>query len=441
MTLGFAALPPDERYALTHARVPAALATAPGAVMVDDLARVDVLIDGATVADVRPAGTGLAAWGAVPATDLRQAIVFPGFVDAHTHLDKGHIWPRKSNPDGSFPGALNAVGEDRAANWSATDVERRVEFGLRAAYAHGTVAIRTHLDSVGGQEDVSPDVFMTLRARWAGRIELQAVTLCGIDHQIDRAHAEKLGRINQRVGGTYGSVTYLTPNLEAGLVNVFDMAERFGLDLDFHVDETQDPMAASLGRIAEIALERRYQGKIQVGHCCSITRQPADQQDRVMDLVAEAGIAVVSLPMCNMYLQERHAGRTPRYRGVTLLHEMKARGITVSVASDNTRDPFYAYGDLDMLEVYREATRIAHFDHPVADWPTAVTAAPARAMGLTGRGIVAPGAPADLVLFKGRSWTELLSRPWTDRTVIRAGRAIERLLPDYSELDDIVGAP
>ena len=33
------------------------------------------------------------------------------------------------------------------------------------------------------------------------------------------------------------------------------------------------------------------------------------------------------------------------------------------VASDNTRDPFYAYGDLDMIEVFREATRILHFDH------------------------------------------------------------------------------
>jgi cytosine deaminase len=40
-----------------------------------------------------------------------------------------------------------------------------------------------------------------------------------------------------------------------------------------------------------------------------------------------------------------------------------------AVASDNTRDPFYAYGDLDMLEVYRNGTRIVHFDHPVADWP------------------------------------------------------------------------
>ncbi len=441
MTFGFAALPSASRYALLNARVPAALVTAPGAIAIDDLARVDLLVEGATVAQVLPQGTGPAAWGDAPAVDLKSGVIFPGFVDAHTHLDKGHIWPRKNNPDGSFPGALNAVGEDRSANWSASDVERRMDFGLRAAYAHGTVAIRTHLDSVGGQEDISPDVFVRLRDRWAGKIDLQAVTLCGVDYQVDRVHSEKLARINQRIGGVYGSVTYITPNLEPGLKVVFDMAEKFGLDLDFHVDETQDPMAASLGRIAEIAIERRYQGKIQVGHCCSITRQPADQQDRVLDLVAKAGIAVVSLPMCNMYLQERHTGRTPRYRGVTLLHEMKARGIAVSVASDNTRDPFYAYGDLDMLEVYREATRIAHFDHPVADWPATVTATPAKAMGLAGRGIVAAGAPADLVLFKARSWTELLSRPWTDRTVIRAGRAIDRVLPDYSELDDIVGAP
>ncbi len=36
----------------------------------------------------------------------------------------------------------------------------------------------------------------------------------------------------------------------------------------------------------------------------------------------------------------------------------------VAIASDNTRDPFYAYGDLDALEVLREGARILHFDHP-----------------------------------------------------------------------------
>ena len=82
--------------------------------------------------------------------------------------------------------------------------------------------------------------------------------------------------------------------------------------------------------------------------------------------------------MCNMYLQDRSAGRTPRLRGVAPLHELDAGGIAVAVASDNTRDPFYAYGDLDMLEVFREATRILHLDHSDRPWLRPARRAPGR---------------------------------------------------------------
>jgi len=154
--------------------------------------------------------------------------------------------------------------------------------------------------------------------------------------------------------------------------------------------------------------------------------------------VREAGITVVSLPMCNMYLQDRHSGRTPRWRGVTLLHEMKERGIPIAVASDNTRDPFYAYGDLDMVEVFREAVRVLHLDHPIGAWPIVVAHGPARIMDRPDHGTIARGGMADLVLFRARGWTELLARPQADRTVLRAGRPIDRTLPDYRELDDIM---
>ncbi len=126
--------------------------------------------------------------------------------------------------------------------------------------------------------------------------------------------------------------------------------------------------------------------------------------------------------MCNMYLQDRRPGRTPRWRGVAPLHELKAAGVPVAVASDNTRDPFYAYGDLDMLEVLREATRILHLDHPGRDWPRAVTATPADVMGLDRHGRIEAGDAADLVLLRARSLTELLARPQADRTVLVAGR-------------------
>jgi cytosine/creatinine deaminase len=135
-----------------------------------------------------------------------------------------------------------------------------------------------------------------------------------------------------------------------------------------------------------------------------------------------AGIAVVSLPMCNLYLQDRAPGRTPRRRGVTLLQELAARGVCVALASDNCRDPFFAYGDHDLIEVLREAVRIAQLDRPVGAWPAAVTRTPADVMRLAGAGRIRVGAAADLVLFKARHYGELLSRPQADRIVLRAGR-------------------
>jgi cytosine deaminase len=122
---------------------------------------------------------------------------------------------------------------------------------------------------------------------------------------------------------------------------------------------------------------------------------------------------------------------------VTLLHELHAAGVPVCCASDNTRDPFYAYGDLDALEVYREATRIAHLDHPMGHWPGIVTEAPARIMGVSPARL-AGGAVADLVLFGARARTELRAGPPADRVVLRAGRPIDTTLPDYAELDRLV---
>ena len=104
------------------------------------------------------------------------------------------------------------------------------------------------------------------------------------------------------------------------------------------------------------------------------------------------------------------------------------------VASDNTRDPFYAYGDLDLVEVYREATRILHFDHSARPWLKTVAATPGEVMRLP-NGRMAPGAPAGLVLTRARTINELLSRPQHDRVVLYAGKPVDRTLPDYRELD------
>jgi cytosine/creatinine deaminase len=190
--------------------------------------------------------------------------------------------------------------------------------------------------------------------------------------------------------------------------------------------------------VAQAALRHRFAGKILCGHCCSLAVQAPHEAERTLDLVRAAGISVASLPMCNLYLQDRVPGRTPRWRGVTLLHEMAARGIPIVLASDNCRDPFHAYGDHDMVEVFREAVRIAHLDRPLGTWPQAICRTPAAIMGLDA-GVIRKDAPADLILFRARSDAELLSRPQSDRKVLRAGRLIDSTPPDYRELDETLG--
>lgn len=427
---------PPAFFVLADARAPSCLV--PGLYGQPDregLVAIDIVVTHGGIAEVHPAGTA----DPMPRIELGGRLVLPGLVDAHTHLDKGFIWPRARNPDGTFAGALRTSDADREANWTSEDVRRRMDFGLRCAYAHGTVAIRTHLDSIGKQTAISWPVFAQARAQWADRIALQAVSLTTIDHVLDDAEFQPMLDAVASTGSILGAVTYMTPSLDAGLERVFDAAERLGLDLDFHVDETADPTARSLRRIAEVANRRRFEGRIMVGHCCSLARQDEAEIDRTLDEMASTRISVVSLPMCNMYLQDRVPGRTPRWRGVTLLHEMKARGIPVMVANDNARDPFHAYGDLDLVETYREATRILHLDHPVGDWPRIVTSTPADVMGYNSLGLIAPGRRADLLLFRARSLNEFLARPQTDRIVLRGGRAIDTTPPDYAEIDDLMG--
>ncbi|MFK7879573.1 MAG: cytosine deaminase [Roseobacter sp.] len=365
--------------------------------------------------------------------DMKGAMVFPAFVDMHTHLDKGHIWPRAANPDGSFEGALATVGADRQAHWTAEDVAARMDFAMRCSYAHGTRALRTHLDSIPPQDDISWPVFKELRTEWKGRIDLQAACLVGCDHvSADGAFAHTADLVAE-ADGVLGMVAYPVPDIEDRVRVFFEMARARGLSADFHVDETLDPSSETLRVVALAVLEMGFDAPVTVGHLCSLSTQDPARAEDTMDLVARAGLNVVSLPMCNLYLQDRQAG-TPRGRGVTLVHEMKARGINVSFASDNTRDPFYAYGDLDMIEVMREATRISHLDHAALDWSHAFVTNPAKACGFDAPSI-APGAPADLVICRARSWTELFARPQADRMVLRAGVQIDRTLPDYAELD------
>lgn len=445
----------SDSYWLTNVHVPAALLTGASSDITDrqtreGLCAVHLLIHKGAIGGYISANSVLDT--AHPSFNGHQGIVLPCFVDMHTHLDKGHIWERSPNLSGTFDEALSLVRQDAQKNWNAEDVYRRMTFGLQCSYAHGTSAIRTHLDSFGQQGHISFEVFRSLQQEWSDRIALQAVSLVPIDYFATQEGERLADCVAATKGGVLGGLVLMHKDIDRQLDRVFEVASDRQLDLDFHTDESGDPNDMTLRHVAAAALRHGYEGRVVCGHCCSLAVQPQAEVEETIALVKEARVGIVSLPMCNLFLQDRNQfvsqrwvmelpdaiTRTPRWRGITLLHELKQAGISVAVASDNCRDPFFGFGDHDMLEVFVQSVRIAHLDAPYGNWCSTVTTTPASLLGMPASGKIEVGLSADFILFKARRFSELLARHQSDRVVIRRGKAIDTTLPDYAELDDLL---
>ena len=203
-----------------------------------------------------------------------------------------------------------------------------------------------------------------------------------------------------------------------------------GLDLDFHVDET----ARSRRALARARSPRRrcapaFPAQIIVGHCCSLARQPDEPRPtRTIDHVAEAGIAVVSLPMCNMYLQDRHrrphAALARRHAAPRADGARHRRSPSPPTTRATPSTPM-AISTCSRSSARRCASSISTIRS--ATGRGVVTATPAAIIGRAdARHDRAPARPADLVA---------LPRPQLDRApvaarsptaiVLRAGKAID----------------
>jgi cytosine deaminase len=418
----------------------------PDAELLEPWRECDVSVDGRHIVSVHASEDWLGAdESSTDVTDLGGLLVFPGLLEVHTHLDKCHTWDRSPGRHSDFWESLGILGAD-SARWDEEDVYRRADFALRTTWAHGTNALRSHIDT-GRRVGVGSHAAMDrLRTEWKGRVELQTVSLFsfteffggGADRCIEltaKHHATAMGGFPQP-----------NPDLARQLDTVMAAAHELGIGLDLHVDESGIEGAECLRATAEAVLRNQFPHPVACGHNCSLSVQDPKRARDTIGLVKEAGIAIISLPLTNLHLQGRARGpaapgemfgrpRTPQWRGLTLIHECIDAGVTVACGGDNVRDAFIGWGDFDIVEVYVESVRLAHLDTRLAFSPTVVTTAPAKIMNLPGYGKVAPGSPADMIVFSARKLNSLLARPSTPRRLIHGEGFREAALPDYDEQD------
>ena len=361
---------------------------------------------------------------------LDGALVLPGFVDAHLHLDKTFTLPRIRDVQPGLLGAIEASLRD-LPNWTDDDIRTRASRGLQWAYEAGSVHVRTHINWADtATVPMAWPVLDALSREWADRLKLELVSLTRLDafEHIDTARvvASRVARTGPHalMGGFVHSVNWNA----AYLKNLLLAAQEKNVDVDLHVDEELNPAAEGLLGTARMLREIGFEGRVVCGHVCALAAQPESVALATLDEVARAPITLVSLPITNLLLQDAVTGRTPRMRGITLVKEARARGIPLLFSSDNVQDPFCPVGSYDPIECFASAALAAQLDAPFDNWSDTICRSDLLSRDVANGTAGTPtlqGQNADLVIFRQADVTSWPSRSGA-RTVIRGGT----VLPD-----------
>jgi cytosine/creatinine deaminase len=354
--------------------------------------------------------------------DLSNALVSPGFIDVHQHLDKTRTRRVVPNPSGTLRGAVTAFN-DYAAHISEDDLIRRAEQTLESCLRRGTVAVRTHanIDSVLTVRAV--EALIKLRERWRDRIRVQVVAFVTADatRMGDAAKAWLDAAISAGADVVGGTPAISDKPLEF-LDMLFDTAAATGLPIDLHLDEHLDAERQLFDAVIARTKTRKLGGRVAVGHCSALSAMPQDRARRVIDGFAEASISVITLPSANLFLQGRDSTVLPP-RGLTRVSELLAAGVRVAAASDNIQDPFVPVGTGDMLEIARWTLLAGHLGlSDIGKAHTMITRAPAEIMGFDDDYGLREGARADLIVSEAEDVEDLVASGPPLRQVLVGGR-------------------
>lgn len=377
-----------------------------------DPATVDVRVEGDRIAAIGP---DLPVPPGATVEDGAGALLLPGLVESHTHLDKT-MWGLDWYCNEVGPRLVDRIDNERAFR-AATghDAAAQSLVLARAFLALGTTCIRTHVD-VDTQAGLR-HLEGTLRTRDAMRPVQQIQTVAfpqsgvlgrpGTAELLDAAlvaGADVLGGLDPCAidGDPVRSLDLL-----------FGMAERRGKPLDIHLHEPGAMGAFTLGLLLDRTQALGLQGRVAVSHGFCLGDVAPAERDGLLARMARLGVVLVT--------------SAPASRSVPPLAACHAAGVTVAGGNDGIRDTWTPYGTPDMLEraMLIGLRHNLRRDDELALAFDCVTAAGARGCGFADHGL-APGNRADLVLVDAQTVAHaVVARP-VRRLVVAGGQVVAR---------------
>ncbi len=350
-------------------------------------------------------------------------LIIPGLVDAHMHLDKVFLLDRGQRLEGTFAEAMRETLKAKQA-FTIADIQTRARRALQQSIAWGTTAMRSHVEVDPVVQLTGMQALLPLRQEFAWGMTLQLAVFAqeGITQQ--PGSPEMLRQAMAMGGDVIGSAPYVDPDPEQNIRIVFDIAEEFDCDVDFHLDFLDDDLPLMLPLVIAETQRRGWQRRVCLGHMTKLAGLPPDELSTVAAMLSTQGISILALPASDLYMMARKDTHNVR-RGVAPLHTLVNAGVTVGVATNNVQNLFTPFGDGDVLKICTLLAQVLHLGTVAqhAQCLAMATTGAAAAIGYDHQGIM-PGQPADLVIVQAETVTEAIAAPPLNRTVIKRGQIV-----------------
>ncbi len=364
-----------------------------------------------------------------PATqtlDAKGQLVIPGLVDPHLHLDKAFLLEQSPAQTGTFQEALEETLRLKAG-FTAEDIQRRARRVIENAIAFGVTAIRSHVEVDPILQLLSIEALLLLKQEYAQRLDLQLAIFAqeGITNQ--PGTEQLLYQALELGGDVIGSAPYTDLDPERNINLVFDLAQTFDCDVDFHLDFLDDDEPLLFPIVARETIKRGWQNRVCLGHMTRLAGLAPDQLQAAAALLQTAGISVLALPASDLYMMARQDTHNVR-RGVAPIQTLFDLGVNTAIATNNIQNLFTPFGDGDPLKIctlLAQTLQLGSRDRHALCLEMATTHA-ANAIGISNHRVEV-GSAADLVILNASSISQAIGAAPSDRTTIKAGRVVSQL--------------
>lgn len=343
------------------------------------------------------------------------AIAIAPFVEPHVHLDKilwGLPWHSINVPPSLRAMIDNEVEIRRTLPWS---VRERAGNLMRQCVTMGSTHIRSHVDVDPnyGLENLHGVLEAWEGTRHAVGLELVAFPQTGM--LINPGTAELMEAALDEGASIVGGIdpAGIDGDPAGHLDTIFAIADRKGAKIDIHLHERHHLGLFELEMIVERTEALGMQGRVVVSHAFCLGDASRDQQGRMAEMLAEAGIGIISA--------------VPGDIAFPPMFDLAEAGVRCAVASDSLRDTWNPHGNGDMLERCWLLSWRTHCrtDAELIAALRMGTSRGAKLLDLEGYGL-APGCEGSLVLIPGENLAQIVVDRPRRALVVKRGRVVAR---------------